>query len=79
MLLLFSWLRELLRRDNLACFSIDGVEDHHTLAISAGTALALNLEPSIVGQSAVECSFASKFHRAQIPHRFPNRCEMHFG
>lgn len=44
--------------DYLASSDVDGVENHLALGVSAGSALAFNLKPPIVGQTAVECSAA---------------------
>jgi hypothetical protein len=54
--LLVARFRELLR-GHLVGVQVDGVEDHQALDIPADTSLALHLEPSSVGQSAVDGSF----------------------
>jgi hypothetical protein len=58
-----EWLGELPRRNHFACLDVDGVEDHCALDEPAGTSLALDLEPPIVGQSAVEGVAASQVDR----------------
>lgn len=57
-LLSVFWFGEAVGLDYLAGRDVDGVEDHLALGVPASSAIALDLEPPIVGQSAVECGAA---------------------